>query len=384
MTRVYLHTAGVVSAAGCGVTTNWQALQTGNTHLSYRDSLWSGRVPTSVEQAIARLRSSDKLLAKADRVALLGVLASEEAIAESAIDHSQTTVIAGSARGATECLETEQAKFLAGHSVAPDALPQTTAGILAFLYSRFIGSHGASFSLSATCSTGLHLVGTGLAQIRSGLSDCVLCVASETPLTPFVLSGLRATRVLAKVGGDCDFPARPMAQDRHGLVVGEGAAALVLSNRPDVDRVYLAGYGSATEHGTLTGVSTDGYGLVLAINRALAEARLTVDDVQLIVGHGSATLKGDASEYRAYQTLWQQRLPVLRFHKWCIGHMLGCASLYSTIIGYRQLVSGEDFVLPYLPADSPLQRPIPDELRCLLVTSLGFAGNCAALVLVKE
>lgn len=383
-TRVYLHSAGVVSAAGCGVANNWQALKTGDSCLSYRDNLWSGQVPATVELEIDRLRNSDKLLAKADRLALLAVLAVEEALTESVIDHSQTTVIAGSARGATERLENEHAKFLAGHCVASDCLPQTTSGTLAFLCSRFIGSHGTTFSLSATCSTGLHIVGTALAHIRSGFSNRVLGVASETPLTPFVLNGLRATRVLAKVGNDCQFPAKPMAQQRHGLVVGEGAAALVFNNYPDDNRIYLAGYGSTTEHGTLTGVSTDGSGLALAINQALTNAGVTADDVQLIIGHGSATAKGDASEYCAYQSIWKQRLPALRFHKWCVGHMLGCASLYSTVMGYRQLISTDDFSLPYLPNDSPLQQPIPAKLNCLLVTSLGFAGNCAALVLIKE
>ena len=386
MTRAYLHTAGVVSAAGPGVTNNWQALQTGNTCLGYRDNLWSGRVPATVEQEIDRLRKSDKLLAKADRVVLLGILAIEETLAESSLNHSQTTVIAGSARGATERLESEYGKFLSGHSVASDGLPQTTAGALAFFYSRFIGSHGINFSLSATCSTGLHVVGTALAHIRSGLSDQVIGVASETPLTPLVLNGLRATRVLARVDENCKFPAQPMAQLRHGLVVGEGAAALVISNCPvtDTDNVYVAGYGSATEHGTLTGVSTDGFGLALAIKRALTDAGVTADEVQLIIGHGSATIKGDASEYCAYQSIWQQNLPTLRFHKWCVGHLLGCASLYSTVMGYRQLITNKDFTLPYLSADSPLQRPPPDNLRCLLITSLGFGGNCAALILIKE
>ena len=384
MTKVYLHTAGVVSAAGYGIANNWQALQTGNTCLKYRDHLWSGQVPNEVEQQISRLRDSDKLLTKADRLALLAMIAIEETLAESTLDHSSTTVIAGSARGATERLENEHAKFLAGHSIAPDCLPQTTGGTLAFLAGRLIGSQGTNFSLSATCSTGLHIVGTALAHIRSGISDCVLGVASETPLTPFVLQGLRATRVLAKVGVDCQFPARPMAQQRHGLVVGEGAAALVLSNCPNTNRVYLAGYGSATEHGTLTGVSTDGSGLASAINQALTSAGITIDEVQLIIGHGSSTVKGDASELCAYQSLWKKRLPALRFHKWCVGHMLGCASLYSAVMGYRQLVSAEDFSLPYLPADSLLQQPIPADLHCLLVTSLGFAGNCAALVLIKE
>lgn len=388
--KVYVKGCGVVSAAGAGVQANWETLRAGKVCLTYRGGLFRGEVPDTTEEHLALLRDSQKIFRKADRSLLLGALATQEAMPACQEDRHNLAVIAGSARGATSVLEREHARFLRHDRTSSTASPYSSAGTFPALISRFIASDGLSLSLSATCATGIHAAGLGMLCLQGGLATQALCVCSEAPLTPFVLDMLRSTRVLAgEEQRDSRFPLRPLHPSRTGSVIAEGAAALLLTTtRPTGRSVYVAGYGCAVDNAdlSLTGVSASGAGLVLAIERALTTARIEPTDIQLIIGHGSATIQGDQAEWCCYKQVFTDHIPPLRFHKWCVGHSLASSALFSTVMAHKQMQSRESFSLPYLSedADSSLQATPSSDLRQVLVTSLGFGGNCAALVLACD
>ena len=240
--------------------------------------------PPAAEEELSCLRHS-KLLHKADRVALLAAAATAQLQDSLPPERSDLAVIAASARGATTLLEQEHERFVRHGTTAAAASPQTTAGMLAALISNFITSTGLSCTLSATCASGMHALGTALYYLRGGGSKHALCVASEAPLTPFVLRMLHNARVLSQAARTERFPVRPLHHARDGLVLAEGAAAVHLCCEPHTEAVRIAGYGAAREQGvSLTGVSTAGEGLVLAITRALHDAQLRPSDIDLVIG----------------------------------------------------------------------------------------------------
>lgn len=388
--KVYIKGCGVVSAAGAGVKENWKALQAGEACFAYRDGLFRGEVPATVEKYLTALRSSKKNFHNADRSLILGALAVQEAMHSCHGDRHNLAVIAGSSRGATSVLEREHARFLRHNRTSPTASPYSSPGTFPALISKLITSNGISLSLSATCATGIYAAGMGLLCLQSGLTTQALCVCSESPLTPFTLNMLQATRVLAdKEQKESRFPLRPLHPQRTGTVIAEGAAALLLTTtKPTRRGVYIAGYGCAVDNAnmSLTGVSRNGEGLVLAIERALTTAQTKPTDIQLIIGHGSSTLQGDRAEWSCYKKIFAKRIPPLRFHKWCVGHSLASSALFSTVMAHEQIQNGEFFSLPYLSedADPALQALPSSDLRRVLITSLGFGGNCAALVLACD
>lgn len=382
-TPVYIVSCGAISAAGAGLATNWQALQRGRSCFVWRDACWQGTLPPAAEEELSCLRHT-KLFNKADRVTLMAAAAVAQLENNLPPDRRTLAVVAASARGAAALLEREHVRFLQHGTTSATASPHTTAGLLAALISTFIDSTGLSTTLSSTCVSGLHALGAALFYLRGGGSKQALCVASEAPLTPFVIQMLRAARVLSTAPCTENFPVRPLHPQRDGLVLAEGAAALYLCCEPRADAVRIAGYGAARERGvSLTGVSTEGEGLALAITRALHDAHLCPSDIDLIIGHGAATQRGDSAEWSCLEKVFAPDIPPLRFHKWCIGHTLGSSTLLSVALAVHQMQTGTSFALPYLPATIPpaLRADPPTLLRHVLVCGLGFGGNCAALVL---
>ena len=383
---VYIAGCGVVSAAGKGIEANWQALERGSPCFVWHDQHWQGVLPPAAEEELDHLRHT-KLFSKADRVALLAAAATTQLQNALPQDRREMAVIAASARGAATLLEREHTHFLQHGTTSASASPHSTAGMLAALLSRYIDSTGLSFTLSATCASGMHALGNALFYLRGGGGKQVLCVASEAPLTPFVTQMLHNARVLSTAPRSESFPMRPLHHQRDGLVLAEGAAALYLCCEPRENAVRVAGYGAARNRGvSLTGVSTEGEGLALAITRALHDAQLQPSDIDFVIGHGASTRQGDRAEWSCLENVFAPRLPPpLRFHKWCIGHTLGSSTLLSVALAIHQMQTGKNFVLPYLPAaaHSVLHANPPAVLHHVLVCGLGFGGDCAALILAK-
>ena len=129
----------------------------------------------------------------------------------------------------------------------------------------------------------------------------MLAGGSEALITPGNLAAWDAMRALAHA--DPVDPARsckPFSADRTGLVLGEGAAALVLESAEHAERrgarVYaeLAGYGNASDAANIS--RPDAGGQVRAMRRALADAKLDAGEVGYLNAHGTATQVGDIVE----------------------------------------------------------------------------------------
>jgi 3-oxoacyl-[acyl-carrier-protein] synthase II len=167
----------------------------------------------------------------------------------------------------------------------------------------------------------------------------MLTGGSDYPLCYGVARAWEALRVVAPGGPDDSARAcRPFSADRAGLVLGEGAAALVLEEwQHALDRgvpilAELAGYGATADHSHL--VKPDAQGQVRAIEQALADAGLAATDVHYVNAHGTATAEGDPTEVEALRRVFGDhaaQLPVSAT-KSMHGHMMGATGAVEAVI----------------------------------------------------
>ncbi|RZA14061.1 MAG: hypothetical protein EOP10_28670, partial [Proteobacteria bacterium] len=334
---VYIQAYSCLSPAGFGIQTLMVSLMEGRTHL--QSGL--GSLPAELDRDLERLRT-EKALKDQDRVALMGVL-----LARSLPRMDEDTgVIVGSSRGAAASIESFIAQHLAGQRLRPSTSPTTTASGISSAISRDLKLSGPSFFLSAACSTGLFAVIQGVASIRSSLAESFLVGGIEAANTPFTRDMMAATKVLST--SLQEYPCRPGASDREGMVLSEGAGLIHLSTKPS--SLAIVGIGAATESSTLTGVSENGDALQKAIHKALRSAGLNPGAIDLIVGHGAGTVRGDESEMNAYTAIFSGKIPPLVFHKWCGGHMLGASAALSVMLASEHLKNSETPPHPYFEA----------------------------------
>lgn len=378
--KIYIADYDCLSPAGHGVAMLLESLFLSVSHLQH-PTFPQGLLPLDI-QDILTLMQSEKTLKDQDKTSLMGLFLARSMKARFTSARESSGLIVGSSRGPTETLEKAWKIFADGQRLSSVTSPTTTASSLAASLARDLAFEGPSFSLSAACSTGLYAVIQGVSALLSQLCDSVLVGGVEASNTEFTLDMLRAAKVLNTKLGEV-FPCRPGHPERSGMVLSEGAGLLRLELSRGESQFEIIGWGTATEGGTLTGVSDEGKALQLAIGRALNIAGISPNAIDFIVGHGAGTRKGDDAEREAYRKVFQT-IPPLLWHKWCTGHMLGASAALSVMLACEHLKSGTLPPHPYFPKGHPMRLMIAvDNPKIALITSMGFGGSACAL-LVKN
>lgn len=216
--------------------------------------------------------------------------------------------------------------------------------------SILLGLGGYSASHTAACASSAMAIGEAFARIRSGAATVMLAGGSEMPQSYGVLRAWEAMRVLASAAeADAASACRPFGRERSGLVLGEGAAALVLEQWQRAQargaRIYgeLIGFGVSCDHSHLVRPEVDGQ--VRALRQTLVDAALNCDEVDYINAHATGTEDGDVVEIKALQTVFGEHASALAVSatKSMHGHLLGAASALEALITVLALRDG---VLP--------------------------------------
>lgn len=201
-----------------------------------------------------------------------------------------------------------------------------------------LGLGNASLTYVAACASAAAAIGEGYKRIRDGEARLMVTGGSDVPLAYAVMKAWDALRVVAL--GDAESAprsCRPFHPGRSGLVLGEGAATLVLEDwehaqaRGATILAELAGYGTCSDHSHL--VRPDRDGQVRAMRLALEDAGLGPDDVDYVNAHGTATIEGDAIEVDSLRLLFGERaaqVPVSAT-KSMHGHLMGAAGAIEAV-----------------------------------------------------
>jgi 3-oxoacyl-[acyl-carrier-protein] synthase II len=337
-----------------------------------------------------------------DRVSQLALVAAGKAVADALLDFTlmdrcRCGVCLGTGMGGAETtdegyhtLYAERSTRIKPYSVV-NAMNNAAASWIGLEY----GLEGANLTYSTACSSSAVAIGEAARRIQAGDADVMIAGGAEAPLVPGVLRAWDAMRVLATA--DPDNPAtscRPFAGDRSGLVLGEGAACVILEEWEQAVRrgapVHgeFLGYGLTSEITHLTQPTVEGQSRTM--RAALASAHLDPSDIGYINAHGTATLQNDAVETAAIKSVFgahARSLPVSST-KSMHGHLLGAAGALEFVITVASLERR------VVPPTMHLERPDPacdldyvrgagrtgQSVQAAMTNSFAFGGTNAVLI----
>jgi 3-oxoacyl-(acyl-carrier-protein) synthase len=273
-----------------------------------------------------------------------------------------------------------------GEEISKTARSGILPGDLAKDLAASNGIEGQTACVSLACISGLAALRLGADWIEEGMAQAVVVVGADLA-SEFVQAGFSSLQSLDARG------CHPFDRYRQGLIVAEGAGAMVLlpADRTGHPRTILAGFGISNDANHLTGPSKDGGGLTLAMQRALLCACVSPPAVDYLHAHGTGTLFNDSMEALAFGRIFGNCIPPFSSTKAVTGHALGAAGTLETIVcelAFRQsmlpgtagLASPADDI-----PDSVLSAPRKAEkLKTILKINAGFGGMNAAAVFLRE
>lgn len=240
--------------------------------------------------------------------------------------------------------------------------------------------------VGAACASSTQAIALAAQRIKSGRANSVLVVAADI-VSRFSVLGFNA--LLALTQDVC----RPFDVNRDGLLLGDGAVAVLLANENYLAQLEqeplacITGWGVANDATHITAPARDARGLIAAINLALTSAGLAADDIGAFCTHGTGTVYNDAMELTATDAVFGQRRFPLFSIKGAIGHTLGAAGGIEVLVSARAL---KDHVVPPTagllePEPAAVDRVSPDKMAfsqpSILTTNSGFGGVNVALIL---
>lgn len=229
-------------------------------------------------------------------------------------------------------------------------------------------------TVSVACASGTAAFEIAAAWLRAGRCDAVV-VAGVEKHSFYIHAGFAGLGALGPKG------ARPFAADRDGLLLGEGAAAVLLepANTATVALAELAGVATSQDAFHLTAPRPDGDGLARAIRVALGRAGLTADEIDVVSGHGTGTVLNDAAEARALSAVFGNSVP-LHAIKGVVGHCLGAAGVIEAVVCVAAF-GGAD--LPRPPETPLLGVRAPTAIDNCVSVNAAFGGVNAAAVFCR-
>src|SRR5882762_3843192 len=257
-----------------------------------------------------------------------------------------------------------------------------------------LGLGASSATYSVACASSAVAIGEALPKIRSGEATLMVVGGSEAPLSYGVVRAWEAMRILA-LGDEASAvrACRPFSSDRQGLVLGEGAGAMILEDWDHAvrrgARIYaeFAGCGSTSDHDHLVRPNVDGQ--IRAMRMAIHDGGLTPDEIDYINAHGTATREGDPIEIAAIRGVFGSRSTAVAVSatKSMHGHMLGATGVIEAIITVLSLASQEAPPTAYLDdVDRECTGvrhitggPLRASLRAALSNSFAFGGSNTVL-----
>lgn len=399
MRRVAITGVGMVSAAGANVEQSWSTIKRG---LSQFVPAAAGRdggtraIPVApVKDFEAALHFQNRQLVGLDPVSCYAIVAAREAMRQSGlqlaeIQPGRTRCIVGSGTGG-EFSHDEASRQVYDRGATrlhPMTVPKIMMSAVASQVAIDLQIKGGVYAISSACASGTHAIGQAFWDVRSGLVDVAVAGGSEACLTFGCLKGWQALHVLA------DDTCRPFSEGRRGLVLGEGAAIVVLE---DFDRAQrrgahilaeIVGFGMSCDAGSLT--APDAGGMARAMSGAIADAKMQAADIDHVNAHGTGTQANDTTESEALALVFGPRLadiPVTA-NKSILGHSLGASGALEFVVSVMTL---QDSIVPptanhvaldpSCPVDCVPNIARPFVANGILSNSFAFGGLNASLAL---
>lgn len=407
--RVVVTGLGVISSLGNDVGEFWENIVNGKSGIGYITKFDTSEFPVKIASEVKNFNPEDyidkKEARRMDKNVLYAVAASlsalkDSGINESSIDKTKMGVILGCGVGGIETFETQHSIYMekGAKRISPFFVPMMIANMAAGQVAMTIGAKGINETVVTACASGTNAIGDAFKAIQRGDADIMIAGGTEAAITPMALGGFSSMKALSTCNENPSMASRPFDKKRDGFVMGEGAGILILEelnhaiNRNAKIYAEVIGYGSSCDAYHMTSPDPEGKGAALAIKNAIADADVSIEDIDYINAHGTSTDYNDRFETIAIKNVFKERayeIPISST-KSMTGHLLGAAGgiegviLALTIkvdiipptINYTE--KDENCDLYYVPNEA-----VKKKVSFAISNSFGFGGHNAVILMKK-
>ena len=282
-----------------------------------------------------------------------------------------------------------------GMKVSPFFFPMTLPNMAASHVSRVLGAKGYNSTVITACAASNQAIGEALETIRRGVADVMFTGGTEAGISQLGLAGFCTMRALTAQNEEPEKASRPFDAKRDGFVPAEGSVLLVLESLEHAQRrnahilCEIAGFGSSSDAYHLVQPEESGEGAARAMQSALEDAGVELQEVDYINAHGTSTPLNDAVESLAIKRLFGDvayQIPVSST-KSMIGHSLGAAGALEAVPCIRAITEGVihptinyEYLDPQCDLDYVPNVAREKDVRVVLSNGFGFGGQNACLV----
>jgi 3-oxoacyl-[acyl-carrier-protein] synthase II len=339
------------------------------------------------------------------RFTQLAVAAALQAVEAAAYDISKDDpyrvgVVLGNGNGGFPTLE-ENCRILTergGMRMSPFFFPMILPNMAAAAVSRYTGAHGYNSTATTACAASNQALGDAMAVIQRGTADVMLAGGTEAGISLLGLSGFSVMRALSTRNDDPQKASRPFDSERDGFIPSEGSVIMVLESlehalgRGADILAELAGFGSTSDAGHPVQPEENGTSAAEAMQMALNDAGVLLEQVDYINAHGTSTPLNDTLETVAIKRLFGDsayNIPVSST-KSMIGHSLGAAGSLDAAACVKTITEG--MIHPTVNYENPdptcdldyvPNQPRAKDVQVALSNAFGFGGQNACLVFRK-
>ena len=341
-----------------------------------------------------------------DPFALYAIAAAIEAVESSGVDfaaedRARCGVVVGSGIGGLSTLETQHIRLMekGPSKVSPFTIPRLMVNAAAGNISILWGLRGPSVATVTACASAGHAMADALRYIQRDQCDLVITGGSEAAVTRIGLSSFCALKGLSTRNDEPARASRPWDADRDGFVMADGAGIVLLEELEHATargaKIYgeLLGAGSSSDGYHITAPEPEGTGATLAMERALADAELSPEQVDYINAHGTSTVLGDIAETQAVKKVFgncARNGLMISSTKSFIGHSLGASGGIEMVAVAKAIECGiapqtlnhenpgDECDLDYVPG-----APREVDISVAMSNSFGFGGHNISLVVRK-
>ena len=346
-----------------------------------------------------------KEIRKLDPFSVYALVATDEAVTMAGVNPEKLNldrvgVTIGTGVGGIQTLEDQHSTIVnrGARRVSPQFVPKMIANIAGGHLSIRWGFQGPNQTVTSACASATDAIGLAMRLIIAGDADMMITGGTEASITPLTIAGFANMRALSQSNDEPERASRPFDNDRDGFVLGEGAGMLVIEteghakNRGATILAELAGYGSTDDAFHITQPPAGGTGALKAMERAVQDAELGLNEIDYINAHGTSTPFNDKNESSAIAKLFKNHSSQLKVSstKSMTGHLLGAAG------GIEAVASVKTILEQTLPPTINYETPDPDctldyvpntaqthTVNAVLSNTFGFGGHNAVICIRK-
>ena len=407
MRRVVITGIGVFASTGKNAESFFETLVQGRSAVRRIQQFDPTQLSVQIAAEIPDYNPLDYFPAKRldllDRFSQYALLASKETMDSSGIqlrdeERPRFGVVTGTGMGGAQTFESGYFKLFAEHATRlhPFTIPKIMHNAATSQICMEFGAQGPALTTATACSSSGHAIGEAFHLIKFGMADLMLTGGTEAPLTFGMIRSWESVRVLATGNGDPSKACRPFSADREGLVMGEGAAMVLLEELEHAQqrgaRIYgeLSGFGLSSDASHITQPSIDGP--ARAVRMALAEAEVNPDEVDYVNAHGTGTRVNDVTETQVLKEVFKEHAHKLAISstKSMHGHVMGATGAVELAATIQTIDRGiipptanytqpdPECDLDYVP-NQAREKPV----RIAISNSFAFGGLNAVLLVRK-